>query len=151
MITSCGKEMSGFAPPLRETYLGDNDELGISETWSLGRTETLTTGQPRPLLRFHVATSFSCPTIAVGLSCPGAAPEDRARKAIAGDGNAVPTRPRDRREGSDILVPPIPGTELGTARLCSIKRRPMTQRRKEREPSAGSNNKMSWKSVRRRR
>jgi len=125
--------------------------LGISTTCSSGRTDTFTTGQSRPLLRFHVATSLSNPTIAVGLSCPGAVPEDLARKAIAGAGNAVLTRPNDGREGRDMLVPPIPGTELGTAKVCSIVRRPMVQRRKEREPSAGSNTKMSWKSARLRR
>jgi hypothetical protein len=114
---------------------------------SPGRTDTFTAGQPRPLLRFHVATSPSCPTIVVGLSCPGAAPEDLARNAITGPGNVVLTRPSDGREGRDMLVPPMPGTEPGTARLCSAERRPTRQRRKEREPSAGSNNKMSWKSA----
>jgi hypothetical protein len=87
----------------------------------------------------------------MGLSITGAIPEDLERKAIAGAGNGALTRPSDEREGRDILVPPIPGTELGTERVCSTGSRLTVQRRKEREPSAGSNIKMSWKSARLRR
>ena len=119
-------------------------ELGVSEPRSSERTDTFTTGQPRPLLRFHVATSLSCPTIAVGLSSP----KDLAREAIPGAGSAALTRPSDGREGRDILVPPIPGTEAGTARVCSVVWTPMRQRLKESEPSAGLNTKMSWKLAR---
>jgi hypothetical protein len=81
----------------------------------------------------------------------GAIPEDRDREEIAGAGDVALTRPREVREGKDILVPPIAGTELGTERVCSAERRLTVQRRREREPSAGSNIKMSWKSVRLRR
>jgi hypothetical protein len=87
----------------------------------------------------------------MGLSIPGAVPDDLECNAIAGVGNGALTRPSEGREGRDILVPPIPGTELGTERVCSAGRRPIIQRRKEREPSAGSNIKMSWKSARLRR
>jgi hypothetical protein len=122
--------------------------FGVSKTCRSGRTDPFTTGQPRPLLRFHVATSLSSPTIAMGLSIPRVVPEDLERKPIAGAGNGALTRPSEGREGRDKLVPPIPGTELGTERVCSAGRRLMTQRRKERVPSAGSNIKMSWKSAR---
>jgi hypothetical protein len=87
----------------------------------------------------------------MGFSIPGAVPEDRDREEIAGAGEVALTRPSEVREGKDILVPPIAGTELGTERVCSAGRRLAVQRRREREPSAGSNIKMSWKSVRLRR
>ena len=87
----------------------------------------------------------------MGFSIPGAVPEDRDREEIAGAGEVALTRPSEVREGKDILVPPIAGTELGTERVCSAERRPTVQRRRERDPSAGSNIKMSWKSVRLRR
>jgi hypothetical protein len=87
----------------------------------------------------------------MGFSIPGAIPEDRDREEIAGAGEVALTRPSDVREGKDILVPPIAGTEFGTERVCSTGRRLTVQRRREREPSAGSNIKMSWKSVRLRR
>jgi hypothetical protein len=87
----------------------------------------------------------------MGFSIPGAVPEDRDREEIGGAGEVALTRPSEVREGKDILVPPIAGTELGTERVCSTGRRLAVQRRREREPSAGSNIKMSWKSVRLRR
>jgi len=79
----------------------------------------------------------------MGLSIPGAVPDDPERKPTADAGNGALTRPSEGREGRDILVPPIPGTELGTERVCSTGRRLIVQRRNEREPSAGSNVKMS--------
>ena len=125
--------------------------FGVSKTCRSGRTDPFTTGQPRPLLRFHVATSLSCPTMAIDLSIPSAVPEDLERMPITGAGNGALTRPSEGREGKDKLVPPIPGTELGTESVCSTGWRLMVQRRKEREPSAGLNIKMSWKSARLRR
>lgn len=66
-------------------------------------------------------------------------------------GGGALTRLNDGREGKDILVPPRPGTELGTERDCSFIRRLMVQRRRERDPPAGSNKRISWKSTRLRR
>ncbi len=80
-----------------------------------------------------------------------AGPEDLDREEIAGAGEVALTRLSEGREGRDILVPPIAGTELGTENVCSTGRRLTVQRRREREPSAGSNIKTSWKSVRLRR
>ncbi len=82
----------------------------------------------------------------MGLSIPGAVPEDLDREEIMGAEEVALTRPSEGREGRDILVPPMAGTELGMERVCSTGRRLTVQRRKEREPSAGSNIKMSWKS-----
>ena len=130
------------------TYLGAEVELTTSETCPSARTGAFTKGQSRPLLRFHVATSLSCPTISVGLSCAGAAP---GREEAAGAGCGALTRPNEGREGKDMLVPPIPGTALGTERFCSYERRLISHLRSESEPSAGSNMRISWKSDRLRR
>lgn len=119
-----------------------------SETCPSARTGAFTKGQSRPLLRFHVATSLSCPTISVGLSCAGVAP---AREEVAGAGCGALTRPNEGREGKEMLVPPIPGTALGTERFCSYGRRLISHLRRESEPSAGSNMRISWKSDRLRR
>jgi hypothetical protein len=53
------------------------------------------------------------------LSIPGVVPEDLECKPITGAGNGALTRPSEGREGKDKLVPPIPGTELGTESVCS--------------------------------
>ena len=87
----------------------------------------------------------------MGFSIPGAIPEDRDREEIAGVGELALAIPSDVREGKDILVPPIAGTELGTESVCSTGRILTAQRRRDRDPSTGSKIKMSWKSVRLRR
>ena len=78
----------------------------------------------------------------MGFSIPGAIPEDRDREEIAA-GELALAIPSEIREGKDILVPPIAGTELGTESVCSTGRKPTVQRRRDSEPSTGSKIKMS--------
>ena len=81
-----------MAVPLQDlgTSSGAEIELRVSKTCPPGHTDLLITGQTRPLLRFQVTTSLSCPTGSVGSSCPGVAPE-LANVAIVGTGNGMLT------------------------------------------------------------
>jgi len=83
-----GRSIFGLMPNLHEgeTVLGHGGRTECLRDMPSTRTGAFTTSQSRPLLRFHVATSLSCPTISVGLSCNCTTPEDVLRAEVAGAG-----------------------------------------------------------------
>lgn len=112
--------------------------VGALAAFATGR---VTTGQSCPLRTFHVATSLSCPTRSIGFSSICDKADAFTLDAVGGD---TLGRPNKGLVGSDMLVPPKPGTAFGTDRLCSCARRSTKNCLREMEPSAGSNKRTSW-------